>query len=168
MSENYIVINGKRAELTEEQMKALGIEVKKDPFARGVLGEEYWFVNSKGRLDFYVENGDSADDAIFAIANYCTDKALMEQRALHETLNRLLWRYSMQHDGEKIGWCKRGRRNNSNFKIFFCHSVSRLEVKSNDDYQTIGAVYFVDKATAQAAIEEVVKPFMEQHPEFKW
>ena len=28
MSENYIVINGKRAELTEEQMKTLGVKVK--------------------------------------------------------------------------------------------------------------------------------------------
>ena len=34
MSENYIVINGKRAELTEEQMKVLGIKVKKNPFDR--------------------------------------------------------------------------------------------------------------------------------------
>lgn len=34
MSENYIVINGKKAELTEEQMKALGIEDKSvNPFA---------------------------------------------------------------------------------------------------------------------------------------
>lgn len=31
--ENYIVINGKKAELTKEQLEALGIEIeKKDPF----------------------------------------------------------------------------------------------------------------------------------------
>lgn len=29
MSENYIVINGRRAELTKEQMEQLGIEAKK-------------------------------------------------------------------------------------------------------------------------------------------
>ena len=29
-NENYIVINGKKAELTEEQLKQLGIEVGKD------------------------------------------------------------------------------------------------------------------------------------------
>lgn len=34
MSENYIVINGKKAELTKEQLKALGIEAEpENPFA---------------------------------------------------------------------------------------------------------------------------------------
>lgn len=32
MNENYIVINGKRLELTKEQLKALGIEVRKNPY----------------------------------------------------------------------------------------------------------------------------------------
>lgn len=35
MSENYIVINGKKAELTKEQLKALGIEAEpENPFCR--------------------------------------------------------------------------------------------------------------------------------------
>ena len=33
MSDNYAVINGKRIELTDEQVKALGIE-RKNPFER--------------------------------------------------------------------------------------------------------------------------------------
>ena len=41
MSENYIVINGKKAELTNEQLKMLGIEVRKNPFDRAT-GEEYY------------------------------------------------------------------------------------------------------------------------------
>lgn len=159
--ENYIVINGKRAELTEEQMKALGIEVKKDPFARGILGKKYWFVNSKGRLDFYVENGDSADDALFACANYCTDKALMEQRVLHETLDRLLWRYSMQHDGEKIELTNYSKEK-------FSIKCTDLSVMGLYGMRGVGEVVFYTREIAEAAIEEVVKPFMEQHPEFKW
>lgn len=34
MSENYIVINGKKMDLTDEQLKQLGIEVRKSPFER--------------------------------------------------------------------------------------------------------------------------------------
>jgi len=34
MSNNYIVINGKKSELTEEQLKLLGIETRKNPFER--------------------------------------------------------------------------------------------------------------------------------------
>ena len=40
MSENYIVINGKKAELTVEQIKALGIEVRKSPFERACKGKD--------------------------------------------------------------------------------------------------------------------------------
>ena len=35
-------------------------------------------------------------------------------------------------------------------------------------YATCGDVYFRKKEVAEAAIEEVVKPFMAAHPEFVW
>ena len=44
MSENYIVINGKRAELTKEQMEQLGIEVKENKRWRANDRYEYWIV----------------------------------------------------------------------------------------------------------------------------
>jgi hypothetical protein len=31
-----------------------------------------------------------------------------------------------------------------------------------------GAVYFEDKQTAEKAIEEIVMPFVADHPEFRW
>lgn len=34
MSENYLVINGKKMDLTEKQLKQLGIETRKNPFER--------------------------------------------------------------------------------------------------------------------------------------
>lgn len=36
---NYAVINGKRIELTDEQVKTLGVEVRKNPFERIDRGE---------------------------------------------------------------------------------------------------------------------------------
>lgn len=48
MNENYIVINGKKAELTEEQLKQLGIEPekkRKNPFER-VTGEKYYYIDT--------------------------------------------------------------------------------------------------------------------------
>ena len=39
MSDNYAVINGKKIELTEEHLKALGVETQKNPFKR-VAAEE--------------------------------------------------------------------------------------------------------------------------------
>ena len=54
--DNYICINGKKAELTAEQLKALGIELPKpSPFER--VGNtantfcNYYFISSTGSVD---------------------------------------------------------------------------------------------------------------------
>ena len=47
MSENYIVINGKKAELTNEQMEILGIKVRKNPFERVSKNESYYNISNK-------------------------------------------------------------------------------------------------------------------------
>ena len=101
--ENYICINGKKAELTEEQLKALGIELPKvNPFERVKKTTPFYFITAKGKAEYGVELNDYHCSELYNVANYCTDKAIMEQRALHETLNRLLWRYAMEHGGTGI------------------------------------------------------------------
>lgn len=50
MSENYIVINGKKMDLTEEQLKQLGIEVRKNPFERSAKGGRYFYINVHGAV----------------------------------------------------------------------------------------------------------------------
>ena len=163
--ENYICINGKKAELTEEQLKALGIELpKKSPFERVEKGEKYYCIEALGNVCSYTEDYYGIDTQAYDIANYCTDKSIMEQRALHETLNRLLWRYSMEHDGDKINWdnyvC--------NYRIARHRSNGKFFVDFNDGSQDVCAVYFYTKEIALNAIEEIVKPFMKAHPEFKF
>ena len=162
--DNYIVINGKKAELTQEQLEKLGIVVERDPFARVGQYEKYFLIDYN---DDVLENCDHKshyDDKRFDIANYCTDKELMEQRALHETLNRLLWRYSMQNGGREIKYGK----NTPKFFIYWNESIERLRVERWFTSCAFGVVYFDTKDTAEAAIKEIVKPFMEQHPEFRW
>lgn len=152
LMENYICINGKKAELTEEQMKALGIEVpNKNPFNKAKFGQMYYFINRYGVVDADYDN-DTLDVLTYEAANYCTDKAILEQRALHEWLNRLLWRYAMEHGGE------------GHFEI--CHNGEKFIVQ-NAIYKYLGQT-FRTHAIAEAAIKEIVEPFMKAHPEFKW
>ena len=166
--ENYICINGKKAELTEEQMKALGIELpKKNPFNRVVNNTtndfyHYYFITSYGyvteAIDHGFQNGNGNDDLRFRTANYCTDETLIKQRALHETLNRLLWRYSMEHDGDKI-------------HLNHCWGLSYSKGVF-EAYELWGHVFgecvFYSKEIAANAIKEIIEPFMKAHPEFKW
>lgn len=156
---NYICINGKKAELTEEQLKALGIELPKaSPFERVKEDEIFYYIASTGEIGTTRECLNGFDTKCFISANYCTDKSLMKQRALHETLNRLLWRYSMEHDGDKIKENCHGeiKCRNGVFESFTAYGHS------------VGRVQFYDEQIAENAIEQIIKPFMEAHPEFKF
>lgn len=170
---NYICINGKKAELTEEQMKALGIELPKvNPFER-VSNKandfySYWFITSMGTVneafDHGFEAGNGNDELRYRAGNYCTSWEIINQRALHETLNRLLWRYSMEHDGDKINW------NNVSDKhaIYYESDTNKYKVACWQTVYYSGNIYFHTKETAEAAIKEIIEPFMKAHPEFKW
>lgn len=166
--ENYICINGKKAELTEEQMKALGIDLPKvSPFERVKEGDIYYFIDHFNGVSEVHESKDPLDDRAFRNGNYCTDKSLMEQRTLHEILNRLLWRYSMEHDGDKICWNDDYTTNSQKAFIYYNHVYKRFDVETRWDYQFFGNVWFNTIEIALNAIEEIVKPFIKSHPNFK-
>lgn len=163
---NYICINGKKAELTEEQMKALGIELpKKNPFKRAGNRIAFYYITNKGNVEYGVEIDDFHCNELYKAANYCTDKAILEQRALHETLSRLLWRYSMEHDGDKIKW---NDPNSTKWFIYYDHRSCRFYAHNKWDFEYLGTISFCSKEIAEAAIKEVIEPFMKAHPEFKW
>lgn len=162
--ENYMMINGKRIELTEEQVKLiLADETKKSPFDRLNCGEDYYYVGFGLQCNRTEEVNSAFDDSRFECGNYCTDENIMKQHALHMLLNNLLWRYSMTHGGDKLDWNDRCK-----FKYHIAYDVSENEIYIdwNSFYKTCGAVHFADHTTAKAAIEEIVKPFIEAHPEF--
>ena len=162
--DNYICINGNKTELTEEQLKQLGFEVKKkSPFEKVEYGEMFYYIHSVGRIEENVEANWESDKLRYNAANYCTDKALMKQRALHETLSRLLWRYSMEHDGDKIVI-----GDYSSKYFIYMHGNNNFAVENWSSSTPIGVVYFFTADIARAAIKEIVKPFMKEHPEFKW
>lgn len=168
--ENYLMLGTQRIELSRElaefllrlsRMQKEPEEHKKDPFARAECSEEYYSISRYGTLGWDWEDGTGRDDRCHRVANYCTDKPMMEQRALHETLNRLLWRYSEQHggdsewDGVNRHWC-----------IF--NSSGRIAVQAMAYANTFGCVHFAEREIAEAAIKEIVEPFMAEHPEFVW
>lgn len=152
--ENYICINGKKAELTEEQMKALGIELTKDnPFNRAEMRKVYYYISPVGDMTFAYETEAPFDKYCFDVANYCTDKAIMKQRVMWETLSRLLWRFSEQNGGSGVfGIADKGNGN-------FCSMI--------ENYKYLDPT-FKTADIANRAITEIVKPFMAEHPDFVW
>lgn len=171
---NKIILDGKEYELSAELVEKIKTEVAaqekkkreelKEPFGR-VHNERYFLINGNGRVStMSADTNTPTDDELYAIGNYCRDKGMMEQRALHETLNRLLWRYSETHGGDSNPWpC-------GTHWFIYCNTANGNEmmVSANDSHKKQGTIYFKDGETAHAAIEEVVKPFMAAHPEFVW
>lgn len=155
--ENYICINGKKAELTEEQMKILdilGIELPKDsPFDRAEMRKVYYYISPVGRVTYAHETEATFDKYCFDVANYCTDKAIIEQRAMWENLSRLLWRFSEQNGG-RGNFCIARKENGRFFAMAGCYSY--LEPT------------FINTKVAKCAIDEVIEPFMAEHPNFVW
>lgn len=165
MNENYIVINGKRLELTKEQLKALGIEVGKNPFERVAKSEMYCYIDSFNQVHCVADDADNSDEMSFECSNYFNDETFAEQVALHHLLYRKLLRFAYDNGLEDTSWedC-----NNSHYKIFYRFDAKTFGVNCNDVLKQQGAVYFSSKEATKRAINEVVKPFMEEHPDFVW
>lgn len=166
MNENYIVINGKKIELTEEQLKQLGIEPekkRKNPFKRVSEGEVY-FLAGYDKTDRARETNEWIDEDLFAAANYFNDEAFAEQVALHQLLYRKLLKFAYDNecedtakwDGITPHWTIRHNDNRCGFSTY-----SQVRYKARD-------VYFSSEEGVERAIKEVVDPFMKEHPEFVW
>lgn len=152
--ENYICINGKKAELTEEQMKALGIELPKTPFSRTKYeGGTYFYISPDGNVLMEFDRHGTTSGRYFDAANYCTDKAIMERRAMHEILSRQLWRFSEQNGGRGM------------FSIADKRNGSFCAMKENYRYLE---PTFKTADIAIRAIAEIIRPFMKAHPDFVW
>lgn len=164
MARGYLEIDGKRIELTNEQVeKLLGAEeIKKNPFEKG---EDYYFITPAGnvRKDFDTD-GCKESSLRYDVANYCKDEELMKQRALHEILDRLLWKFSMENDGDKIDWHD---DDDEKYAIVFCYNDNNFDIHLNC-YTCYNTIHFHSREIAKRAIEEIIKPFMKKHPEFVW
>lgn len=167
--DNYICIDGVKVLLNDSQISELrtifekrGAE-KNSPFKRQKYGDSYYYISSNGEVNIFTDFALGCDSIHHDLANYCTDKELLKQRALEEILARRLWRYSMEHGGDKIDWsdgqCK--------YAIYYDIEDGLFYTTCNTTCQTINTTYFVDRETALNAIKEVVKPFMKEYPDFK-
>ena len=162
--ENYIMLNGKKIPLTDEQVKQIRGEVpEKSPFDRADLNDKFYFVESDFNCLRTIENNTELDNYLFECGNYSTDEDIMKQHALHMLLNNLLWRYSMTHGGDKI---ELGVFSTQKHYIAYDASNKEFYTDWNKDVKTVGVIYFDSEETAEAAIEEIVKPFIAEHPNF--
>lgn len=167
--ENYIVINGKKAELTEEQLKQLGIKTKEkeNPFTRKI-DKSYFYISAGNALMTDVDNNTVVDIALYDNLNYFNDYNFTEQVALHQLLYRKLLKYAYDNGAEDCEWNNNNNNNNNcHYYIYFNYQFNKFLVSSATRSKNF-CVYFSSEKIAKQAIIDVVEPFMEEHPEFIW
>lgn len=152
-------------EKNEEKTKESSEE--KSCFDRVDKKERYCYIGNNGQINVIQDCCDFFDDDLYNIANYCTDKNLLQQQAYRETLNRLLWRFSMQNGGDKIDWGDEGQQK---YYIYYQHISNTYRIKFDFMYKcrAVGIVFFISNKVAQRAIDEIIKPFCKNHPDFKF
>lgn len=166
---NYIVINGKKAELTEEQLKKLGIEVEKEtekkrnnPFDRS---KRYCTIIKGDTVAFnIIDNYSSYEDNLYEDVNYFNDVDFAQQVGWHQLLNRKLLKYAYDNNAEDCEW--NGER--KHYFIFLDTLSNKFKVENYFNVKTLSTVYFSKQEVAKQAINDIIEPFMTKHPKFKW
>ena len=164
MKEIKLTIDGKEIQLTDEQLRMLGIEVKKNPFDRVSGDDKYYYAIVSDDVLRRVDINDKADRRLYNAINYFNDEAFAKQVSLHQLLYRKLLKFvydnecedAAEWDGKNAHWAIRYNEHRNEFCSYY-----------QDGYKARD-VYFSSKEGAERAIKEVVEPFMKEHPEFKW
>ena len=164
MNDNYAVISGKKIELTDEQIKALGFEVRKNPFLKVAVDNMYYFISHFGDIDRHRQAKDLEDDMLFNNVNYFNDEVFANQVALHQLLYRKLLKYAYDNEFEDEEW------NGTNMHAYIIYNFTRkdYDIRWTRNEKEPGTVYFKTSTRATAALNEVVMPFVKEHPEFVW
>lgn len=163
--ENYIVINGKKAELTKEQLEKLGIKPERNnPFEKVAEGEDYFIIDPDGQTFLMTDKCSDTDNWYYDNAAYFNDEEFAEQMSLKWLLNRKLEKYAWDNNAEDVEWDGK----NDHYYIFYNCVNKGFYVYVNTNCKTYNVVYFKHKEIAKNAIKDVIEPFMEEHPNFKW
>lgn len=140
-------------ELVEKSKKSF------NPFERVREHEKYYIICDDYIVDHFYEEDDEVDKARFKRANYFSDKEFAKHQALRELLNRKLMKFSYENGGADI------IEPSEAFTIF----VNDQGILINENtYAHILSPIFISRVVAQKAIDEVVKPFLKEHSNFKW
>ena len=167
MKEIKLTIDGKEIQLTDEQLKMLGIDPekkKKNPFDRVAEDEVYFQIGIDGDVFPLYEYGTTADEDSVLCVNYFNDKQFAKQVALHQLLYRKLLKFAYDNECEDTAeW----NEINAHWCIYMDTRSNRWDVTYYVSMKFYD-VYFSSEKGAKRAIEEVAGPFMKEHPDFVW
>ena len=161
MGENYLVINGKRVELTEEQLQQLDIKVSNNKRWRGNLDEEYYRVDTFNNVSSLEDINSDYDTWLYNTHNYFKTREDAEKYARVLKTEMLLRKYADEHN-EDMPWdgiCQ-------HYSLYFNNDAIHTSfVASSKEARKI---YFSSKEIARAAIEEIGEERIKEYLTYEW
>lgn len=140
-----------RIDELEKELKELKENIsKKNPFQRAEKGEAYYCITSDGYVVEFAETNCDFDNRRFNIANYCTNKNLIEQINKQEILNRKLLRFSMENGGEEIDWTNHKQ---TKYYIYINYHLNEITCSDIRCHREINSAYFISEKVCKDAIE---------------
>lgn len=159
MGENYIVINGKRVELTKEQIDQLGIEVEEDKRWRAKTYEIYWHVDSYNNVEPSWDANNRQDDFRYYFHNYFRTKEEAETYARVLKTEMLLKKYADEHNKE-FKECK--------YELYLDEVgsilVGLVYITSNYGH----TIWFSATDVAENVIKEIGEERIREYLEYEW
>lgn len=133
-------------------------KLNKNPFDRVNNNELYYLLDSDDIVTEIIEENEAFDDKQYECSNYFNNKKFAEQVMLHQRLYRKLLKFKFERDNPI-----------TRDRYFYISKDKSLRVEISDfKNKNCNCVYFNSLATANLAIENIVKPFLKEHPDFIW
>ena len=169
MKEIKVTIDGKEVRLTDEQAKALKLELllkmkSSNPFDRVGNGDRFFAIDNMNGIQTCTEMSYARDEAYYSGINYFNNKKFAKQVTLHQLLYRKLLKYAYDNEFEDEEW------NGTKMHAYIIYNFTRkdYDIRWTRNEKEPGTVYFKTPTMATAALNEVVMPFVKEHPEFVW
>ena len=164
MDDTYLVVNGIKVPLTDEQKKSLGLTFE-NPFAEPSMRENYYYITSEGAVGVDTNVGAYLDNRRFDEVNCFKNRTFANGVAKKQLLYRMLLKFAYDNDAVDLPW----DRHNYHFYIRYEYNEGvdepTWEVAAALINKSVNEIYFSKKAVAEEALETVVKPFLSAFPE---
>lgn len=158
MDNIYLVVNGIKVPLTDEQKKSLGLTFE-NPFAEPAMRENYYYITSEGAVGVDTNVGAYLDNRRFDEVNCFKNRDFASIVAKKQLLYRMLLKFAYDNDAVDLPW----DRHNYHFYIRYEYNDGvdepTWEVAAALINRSANEVYFSKESVAKDAIEEIVKPF---------
>ena len=139
-------------EISEEEYKKLQpSEEKKTGYERVAEDDGFYYVASKGYVEYGCDTYDYIDDEYYESANYYSSDVVAEDNARADSLMRQLRRFSVEHRECGVNL---NDVNTRQYCIYYDYGNNTLGTAFTLYAKTFGVTPFDSEETARAAIDE--------------